>query len=142
MDPPDWNEFDHIFFYQVNIPDIPDPFYQEGTATDQKIYWLDLSVEMKTEAGVDYPRVGWKTTFPQVTPGQTFGGWGDDAVYRDVDDNGNVVWQELWEYNDPGLRSLDMAFVITPEPGTITMLVSVGLAGLFAFVRRRGYRRT
>jgi hypothetical protein len=112
---------DHVTYWQVNIVDILDPYYQErGT-----IYWLDLSVRDLIPG--TQPVLGWKTTQDH---------WNDDAVWGDFLADGTVeAWHEL---RDPFTgESLDLAFVITPEPGTTAMLLGVGVMGLFAFARRR-----
>jgi hypothetical protein len=63
--------------------------------------------------------VGWKTSWMH---------WNDDAVWRLV---GGMPWYEL---TDPITgESLDMAFVITPEPTTMALL---GL-GAMALMRRK-----
>jgi hypothetical protein len=91
---------DHFAFYQLNIVDIVDPFVQEMETT----YWLDLSVLIRDPVGT---HIGWKTSLTQ---------WFDDAVFWD-----GQMWQEL---RDPLAteRSLDLAFVITPEPASLWLL--------------------
>ena len=42
---------DHTWYYQVNVPFLPDPFIQQAG----NIYWLDLSFETSLP-------VGWKTS--------------------------------------------------------------------------------
>jgi hypothetical protein len=94
----------HQNTYQVNFDWIDDAFYQiEG-----QIYWLDISVM------VDAGEIGWKTSIgPQFE---------DDAVWGDLP---VPDWQEL---TDPfTYESLDLAFVITPEPATVILLVLGGL---------------
>lgn len=103
---------DHQTFYQMNIENIRQPFIQE----QGKIYWLDLWM---TLANPD-ARVGWKTSLEHFQ---------DDAVWDDLP-LGAAPWQEL---RDPTGISLDMAFVITPEP---TMAV-LGLCGMSLLRRRR-----
>ena len=73
---------------------------------------------------------GWKTTLDH---------WNDDAVWADFDIAGAKQADDFWhELRDPlNGESLDMAFVITPEPSTVAMLLGVGLIGLFAYARRR-----
>ena len=116
FDPPfgDDNTNDHEHFYQVNIVDIPGPFEQ----VIDTIYWLDISVDLHGEA--ETGKLGWKTSNDH---------FGDDAVYWDTIDQ---KWLEL---RDPITDdSLDMAFVITPEPATLSLLV---LGGLSLLRRRR-----
>lgn len=110
----EYSEFDHQKIFQLNIEDIEkfvDPFIQkEGT-----IYWLDVTV------AADVP-LGWKTSRDH---------WNDDAVWTDLPTG--EQWREL---RDPITGdSLDLAFVIVPEPSAIAMIVITG-AG-FIFVRRR-----
>ena len=87
--------------------------------------------------------LGWKTTlpkpFPQHDPAmwEWGGGWNDDAVWGDdFDGDGQAdFWNEMW---DPIENvSLDLAFVITPEPSTLGMLLGGGRMGRLAFMRRR-----
>ncbi|MHC4396423.1 MAG: DUF7901 domain-containing protein [Planctomycetota bacterium] len=99
----------HVQYFQYNIS-IPEQqaFYQEqGT-----IYWLDISVT------TPFGEWGWKTSEAH---------WNDDAVWSDDGQN----WIEL--RHPVSGESLDMAFVIAPEPATIALL---GLGGL-VFLRRR-----
>ncbi len=100
---------DHMQTIQVNIDQIDNPFYQEeGT-----IYWLALHVVPV----VPQTFCGWKTSQDKFN---------DDAAWE--------LMQDWYELTDPvnGV-SLDMAFVITPEPATMTLL---GL-GCLAMLRRR-----
>jgi len=108
-----WNLSDHDRYYQISIMDINDPFMQEqGT-----VYWLSLQVSVG-ELG----NAGWKTTQNH---------WNDDAVYRSVTGG----WAELI---DPITeQSLDVAFVIAPEPATIALL---GVASLALLRRKRSVR--
>jgi hypothetical protein len=105
-----YNLLDHINIYQLNIVDIRDPFYQE----EGEIYWLSVSLDM----GEDPNQPGWKTSENHFM---------DDAVWWD-----GANWNEL---KDPITdESLDLAFVITPEPTTIALL---GLGGLLLRRRKR-----
>lgn len=110
---------DHQTFHQINIERIEDPFIQ----TLGEIYWLDISVTLADVSGTQ-ARWGWKTSLEHFM---------DDAVWSDFNAVGGVDgWNELYD-PETGV-SLDMAFVITPAPGTIAI---VGLGGLAALRRRR-----
>jgi hypothetical protein len=119
-DPPfeEWAAGDHQRMYQINITRIPDPVVQK----EGEIYWLGVTADLYGEGELGH--LGWKTSTAH---------WNDDAVYWDPI---SETWQELRE---PGGRSLDMAFVITPEPATVVLL-GLGAAGLAAGRRRRRAR--
>jgi hypothetical protein len=116
-------EDNHYDIWQVNIVDIPDPcFWQE----EGEIYWLDLCVDAKDPMDPDANvQVGWKTSLDHFE---------DDAVFWD-EYQGIGEWVPL-EDPLPPYESLDMAFVITPEPATACLLV-LGGAALMARRRRR-----
>lgn len=102
----------HVNTHQINFEDFVDPFIQvEGTT-----YWLAVTVES------NYGEWGWKTS---MSPH-----WKDDAVWCDYVPDGHTPWQEL---RDPAGVSLDLAFVITPEPITLALFV----LGALALPRRR-----
>jgi len=93
---------DHEVTWQYNVENIPDPFVQR----EGEIYWLDISMNY---FGCEW---GWKTSLDHFE---------DDAVWGELPD---AQWQELL---DPLTgESLDMAFVITPEPERYCCSVSVG----------------
>jgi len=97
---------------------------EEGT-----IYWLDVSA---TVAAGDQAVFGWKTSQDHFN---------DDSVYGDwlPDQPGPDEWFELI---DPRTGvSLDQAFVITPEPGTLVLLAIGTAAGGFVCLLRRRKRR-
>ena len=113
---------DHDEIYQLNVVDIPEPFYQE----EGEIYWLSICFWM----GEDLNSPGWKTADVDNYPGDSAGNhFMDDAVWW----NGkNDTWNEL---HDPLTgESLDLAFVITPEPATLSLL---GLGSLVLLRKRR-----
>jgi hypothetical protein len=109
-----WNKPDHYGVWQYNVF-LPDSqwFWQEK----DEIYWLDISV---TLADPNFTHWGWKTSLDHFM---------DDATWKDY---GGDFWYEL---RDPITQeSLDMAFVITPGPGTLALLA---LAGMTPRRRRR-----
>lgn len=112
---------DHQIIYQANLESIPDPFPQE----EGKIYWLALMM-----FGVEPAYLGWKTSMDH---------WNDTAVFNYAPAIGPPSWQKL---EDPVTSApLDLAFVITPEPGTVAMLVGAGAVALLACVRPRRGRK-
>lgn len=110
----------HFGLWQYNFYIDPQlAFVQEAG----RIYWLDVQL---LDPGVMW---GWKTSIDYFN---------DDAVYWDPIMGG---WKEM-RY-PPGHpmygQSVDLAFVITPEPGSLLAL-STGLSGFFgisALLRRR-----
>lgn len=103
-------EADHLQTYQLNLDINPDSAFvqQQG-----QIYWLGVHFEAL------WGPIGWKTSLDHFN---------DDAVWWDFH---NDEWKEL---RDPLTgESLDMAFVITPEPSAAMMLA----AALSAFALRR-----
>jgi len=100
------------------------PPNQTGTPDRPVTYWLDV-----TAFPHDFDAVfGWKTSMDH---------WNDDAVYWD--DIAGAMPQELRYPAGHPLEgeSIDLAFVIVPEPATMLLLVG---GGALAGVRRRRRR--
>jgi hypothetical protein len=128
----------HNTFWQANIDLLKPPFEQKRG----EIYWLDLYMVARPPNGMPV-ELGWKTADTNLyPPGSTGNHFMDDAFYGHlamVDGVPFVRW--IAPLSDPRTgESLDMAFVITPEPGTVVMLVGAGLIGLAAYARRRRNR--
>jgi len=118
-----------IWQYNFDIP-VTEAFVQQGTAANPVVYWLDVQAltQEYTSPGVPGGVFGWKTSKQH---------WNDDAAWADT--QGPLLpppigsWSEL---RDPATQqSLDLAFVITPEPATLSLLA---LGGLFLLRRRKG----
>jgi hypothetical protein len=98
-------------------------FVQRGTSDNPQIYWLEVQAYTSATVG----QFGWKTRDP------VDGHYMDDAVYW-VEPVGTIGYWEPLKY--PNGQSIDMAFVITPEPATLCLL-GAGVAGLVARRIRR-----
>jgi hypothetical protein len=117
----------HFQFWQANIEQIERAFVQ----TAGNIYWLGLTV-VQPVGDPENPMLGWKTTLETM-------GFMDDAVFGHLPAAGvgePTDWREVW-INDV---SRHLAFVITPEPGTVVMLLGAGLIGLLGYARNRRKR--
>jgi len=117
---------DHHIIYQANLENIPNPFPQE----EGKTYWLALTV-----FGVEPPQfasLGWKTSLDH---------WNDAAVLNYAPAIGPPSWYRLEDPLTGAPLDLDLAFVITPEPGTVAMLLGAGLMGLLGYLRQARRRQ-
>jgi len=100
-------------------------FQQQGTPQEPKVYWLDvMAVVQQGENAV----FGWKTSMQH---------WNDDAVWMMSE---QIGWQELKYLSGHPLegKSIDLAFVITPEPATILLLGTGWLVVLARKKRTKG----
>jgi hypothetical protein len=126
--------------WQYNFTNLPDPFVQQGTTAQPKIYWLDVQAVSPDPTAI----FGWKTSLQHFN---------DDAVFADtagfdgplLPHDGNpagLPWTDM--HYPPGHpfagQSIDLSFVITtvPEPATLSGLL-MGAVALLAW-RRRGYQ--
>lgn len=121
-------ENDHFNYWQYNIDlsVLPIDLFQQFAG---EIYWLDISAVVETVAVAPQPMWGWKTADTSQYPAPfTNFHYLDDAVWGDIP---QPMWQEL---RDPLIgNSLDLAFVITPEPSAVALL----MLGAMTLLRRR-----
>lgn len=125
-----------VWQYNFLIPDAIAYRQQQGN-----IYWLGVTLlgDVNGDGIVDTVDTalmsdqlnpfayGWKTSLDKFE---------DDAVWIDIDPYGSLVPDSgmLWnELIGPTGASLDLAFVITPEPGTICLM----LAGTAMLLRKK-----
>jgi hypothetical protein len=106
---------DHWNYWKITCRSFEEPFIQE----QDTIYWLSVTV-WPDDPMTQTP--GWKTSQDH---------WNDKAVWFDEIPAGGR-WREL---TDPVTgQPLDMAFVIAPEPATLSL---VGISVLCLLRRRR-----
>lgn len=108
-----------VFQYNFSIPGDEAFMQEEGT-----IYWLDV-MAIPTDPNALF---GWKSSRDH---------WNDDGVYGDWDDDGTFLgWKELRYPAGSQFegQSIDLSFVIVPEPATMTLLV---LGGIGVLLKRR-----
>lgn len=111
---------DHTSYFQINIDKIDMPL----TQTEGEIYWL--ATKVAGVLGENQP--GWKTAdvdrYPEPFTGEHY-----------IDDG--VFFYDTWHELVIDGESRDLAFVITPEPGTFVLLGMAGVGALFFFWRKR-----
>jgi hypothetical protein len=115
---------DHDSFFQINLTDFKEPFVQKRG----EVYWLGISIDTSNADG-------WKTADLNKYPDPFTGSrYEDDAVYRLTDGS----WAELrYPAGHPMEgQSIDLAFVIVPEPTSLSLLTLGGLI-VFSLLRYR-----
>jgi len=142
-----WTPNDHTLWYQYNIVGLGAAGEDLVFQNVGEIYWLDITfdvlpMEIPGPGPNDPPEIiqplwGWKTAdmlaYPDGTPTQA-NHFQDDAVWADLGGGAALVWNPL---EDQEGVSFDLAFVITPEPATMTVM---GLGAIAVLVRRRKRR--
>jgi len=123
-----------VWQYNFFLDATDNVFVQE----EGNIYWLDVQAwpEPGLAAG-STALFGWKTSRDHFNDDAVFGdnlAFGEEPVA--LGDLGDVPWKEM-RYpfgHEFETESIDLAFVITPEPTTMTLLA---IGGLFVLKRRR-----
>lgn len=101
----------HQSYYQYNIQNIANPFVQvQGT-----VYWLAIQATLVDPVNTDF---GWKTSIDHFEDDAVWGNWGGVGPFP-----ASIAWNELLDPQT--LESLDLAFVITPEPGSVLAMIGV-----------------
>ena len=124
-----WPADYQVWQYSFDIP-VSLAFVQQGSPSNPVVYWLDI------EAFTSDPEAafGWKTSLSH---------WNDDAVWADENPAAGMglLWNELRYPNGHEFQSqsIDLAFVITPEPYTLAV-VTLGLVAT-VLPRQRKRRR-
>lgn len=121
--------------WQYNFQNFINPFVQQGTLTAPKVYWLDVQAEPLGIATPVQPIFGWKTSRDSYFP-NPYGITDDDAVFGDTTGFGGVPldWTDMHYPSGTiyGGESINLAFVITPEPSTMMLGIAI-----LPLVRRR-----
>lgn len=119
-----WPADQTVWQYNFFI-DEAEAYIQEGTRDNPIVYWLDVTARVP-QTPTAPAQFGWKTSIDH---------WNDDAVWGDSHDG---PWNELIypSNHEFGGRSIDLAFVITPEPATVIVLAIGGIAALLRRNRR------
>jgi len=119
------NNHKQVWQYNFLFPD--NPFPQQGTDQQPIIYWLAVWPVIQGD-GAANEQFGWKTSVMH---------WNDDAVVNTGTFEDPVLQELLYPANHPYAgQSIDLAFAITPEPATLTLL-AFGAAGALASRRRK-----
>jgi len=109
---------DHTALYQLNFLIEPGAAFRQ---TQDEYYWLEVSLSLEPGAS---EQVGWSTTRDNYGDGAV---WWNDATtsWRRLTYPGGHEWAG---------ETMDMAFVITPEPAGLVLLTAGAVAAL---LRRR-----
>lgn len=118
----------HQRYFQYNIDIPPDAAFEQQEGT---IYWLVIQAETE-DSGIHF---GWKTADLFAYPR-------DDPNYGSNYQDAAVSWDNTYKKNWFALKdrdgsAMDLAFVIAPEPASLTVLI---LGGAVLVVRRRRRR--
>ena len=123
---------DHTEFFQINLDGLDTAAEPAFVQTAGEIYWLEIGMQAPTPDGHG---IGWKTadlnSYPAPWTGNHFM---DDAVYGVPDLTPLTDYVDLYYPGIDPPKSLDLAFVITPEP---TSMVLLGIGGLAMLKRKR-----
>lgn len=118
--------------WQYNFDHFLNPFVQQGTLANPKVYWLDVQAMPLADPGTVPPIFGWKTSRDSYFP-NPYGITDDDAVFGDTTGFGGIPI-EWFEMRYPthlvpphpyAGDSINLAFVITPEPTTALLCTLV-----------------
>ena len=118
------NPADTICWQYNFLIDYQEAWRQQGTPANPVIYWLNVQA-FPSDQDVSF---GWKSSLWH---------WNDDAVWWDGRLNSGLGgWAELIypDGHEYAGDSIDMAFVITPEPATIALL---GIGWAVVLTRKR-----